>query len=111
MGVLAPVVAFAAAENVTTPDARFNVYVPSPEIVTMLYVFPLITVVPAHVVVPGVNKHVADAFSPVPEPSPPLPVTVVNDTEPPGNTTFVSGAAVGPVGGASTVGVIVAVAF
>mgnify|MGYP000518778872 CR=1 FL=1 len=28
MGVLAPVVAFPAAENVTTPDARFNVYVP-----------------------------------------------------------------------------------
>jgi hypothetical protein len=77
----------------------------------MLYVLPLITVVPAHVVVPGVNKHVADAFSPVPEPSPPAPVTVVNDTELPGKTTFVSGVAAGPDGGATTVGVIVAAAF
>jgi hypothetical protein len=111
MGVFVPVVALAAAANVTTPDARFNVYVPSPAIVTMLYVLPLMTVVPAHVVVPGVNKHVADAFSPVPEPSPPEPVTVAKDTELPGKTTFVSGVAVGPDGGATTVGVIVAAAF
>jgi hypothetical protein len=77
----------------------------------MLYVLPLMTVVPAHVVVPGVNKQVADVFSPVPEPSPPDPVTVVNDTELPGRTVFDSGSALGPLGGATTVGVIVAAAF
>jgi hypothetical protein len=69
------------------------------------------TVVPAHVVVPGVNKHVADAFRFVPEPRPPAPVTVVNDTELPGRTVFDSGSALGPLGGATTVGVIVAEAF
>ena len=110
MGVLAPVVAFAAAENVTTPDARFNVYVPSPEIVTMLYVLPLTTVVPAHVVVPGVNKHVAvgpDVARPDPVARPEAPVVVVNEIVAPGSTSLVSGFAVG-ASGAETVGVIVA---
>ena len=65
----------------------------------------------SHVEVPGTSKHVADAFRFVPEPRPPAPVTVVNDTEPPGMTDFVSGLAVGGLGGAPTVGVIVAAAI
>jgi hypothetical protein len=63
----------------------------------------------SHVEVPGTSKHVADAFRFVPEPRPPAPVTVVNDTEPPGMTDFVSGLAVGGLlTGGSTDGVIVA---
>jgi hypothetical protein len=59
--------------------------------------------------VPGTSKHVADAFRFVPEPSPPAPVTVVNDTEPPGITDFVCGVAEGGLlTGGCTVGVIVA---
>jgi hypothetical protein len=67
----------------------------------------------SHVEVPGTSKHVAFGplvTSPVPVPSPLAPVTVVNDTEPPGITDFVSGLAVGGLGGAPTVGVIVAAA-
>jgi hypothetical protein len=53
--------------------------------------------------------HLALVTSPVPEPRPPAPVTVVNDTDPPGITDLVSGLAVGGLlAGGSTDGVIVA---
>ena len=73
---------------------------PSPGIVT--------TPSASHVDVPGVNRHVADVLNAGPPvvAKPPLPVTVVKDTEPPGTTIFSSGAAAG-AGGGVTVGVIV----
>ena len=100
IGVFVPSVAFTSATYVTTPVDAFNVYVPSPAMVT--------TPSASHVVVPGVSKHVAEGFRPtVEEPKPPVPVTVVNVAVPPANTAFVSGVAAGPAGG-STNGVIVA---
>ena len=93
--------ALAAATNVTTPVAVFRVYVPSPAIST--------TPSASHSVVFGVYKHVTEAFSDTgDDPKPPAPVTVVNNTVPPGNTALVSDAAVG-ADGFDTVGVIVAV--
>ena len=55
------------------------------------------------------TKHVADEpeiARPVPDARPEPPVTLVNDTVPPGRTDFVSGVAVGALIG-STLGVIV----
>ena len=55
------------------------------------------------------TKHVADApeiARPTPDASPEPPVTLVNDTVPPGRTDFVSGVADGALIG-STLGVIV----
>ena len=63
----------------------------------------------SHVVVAGVNKQVSLApvvTRPVPVARPELPVIVVNVAVPPGNSDFVSGEAVGAVGG-STINVIV----
>jgi hypothetical protein len=92
----------AEAVNVTIPVAGSSTYVPSPTIVTELSA--------SHVVVPGVNRHVAvapDVASPVPVARPEAPVVVVKEIVPPGSTNLVSGFAVG-ASGAETVGVIVA---
>jgi hypothetical protein len=92
----------AEAVNVTIPVAGSSTYVPSPTIVTELSA--------SHVVVPGVNKHVAvgpEVASPVPVARPEAPVVVVNEIVAPGSTNLVSGFAVG-ASGAETVGVIVA---
>jgi hypothetical protein len=96
-----PDIAELSAVKVTMPVAGSSTYMPSPVIVTELSA--------SHVVVPGVNRHVAVApvvASPVPVARPEVPVVVVNATDEPGNTSFVSGVAVGAVGG-STVKVIV----
>jgi hypothetical protein len=63
----------------------------------------------SHVVVLGVNRHVAVApvvARPIPVARPEVPVIVVNATDEPGNRSFVSGVATGAAGG-STVNVIV----
>ena len=100
IGVFEPCVAFTSATKVTTPVEVFNVYVPSPAIVT--------TPSASHVVVLGVNKHVAEVLSPTPDvASAPVPVIVVNVAVPPGITAFDSGVATGNPG-IDTVGVIVA---
>jgi hypothetical protein len=90
-----------SAVNVTMPVAGSSTYVPSPVMVTELS--------ESHVVVPGVNRQVAVApvvARPVPVARPEEPVIVVNATEEPGSTIFVSGVATG-AGGGSTVKVIV----
>jgi hypothetical protein len=90
-----------SAVNVTMPVAGSSTYVPSPVIVTELSA--------SHVVVPGVNRHVAVApvvARPVPVAKPEEPVIVVKATDDPGSTSFVSGVATG-AGGGSTVNVIV----
>jgi hypothetical protein len=102
IGVLVPCVALASATNVTTPVATFNVYVPSPAIVTMPSA--------SHVVVFGVSRQVADVLSPAGDvASAPVPVSVVNVAVPPGITALDSGVATGALG-AATVGVTVALA-
>jgi hypothetical protein len=103
--VFVPAVAFASATNVTMPVVGFNVKVPSPAMVT--------TLSESHVVVVGVYRQVL--LSPlvcncVPVASPEVPVIVVNDTEFPRNTDFVSSDATGAVG-AATVGEIVAFTY
>ena len=100
IGVFEPCVAFTSATKVTTPVAAFNVYVPSPAIVT--------TPSASHVVVLGVSKHVTAAFNPaVAVANAPVPVIVVNVAVPPGITALLSGVATGN-GGGTTVGVMVA---
>lgn len=95
-----PCVAPASATKVTTPVEVFNVYVPSPEIVT--------TPSASQVVVLGVIKHVDAATRPTPEVAKPFePLIVVKVAVPPGITALVSGVATGAAG-AVTVGVIVA---
>jgi hypothetical protein len=96
-----PGIAELKAVNVTMPVAGSSTYVPSPVIVTELSA--------SHVVVPGVKRHVAVApvvARPVPVAKPDEPVIVVNATDEPGSTIFVSGVATGAAGG-STVRVIV----
>jgi hypothetical protein len=91
-----------SAVNVTMPVAGSSTYVPSPVMVTELSA--------SHVVVLGVNRHVAVApvvARPVPVARPEVPVIVVNATDEPGNKSFVSGEAVGG-GGGTTVGVMFA---
>ena len=66
----------------TTPVDVFNVYVPSPAIVT--------TPSASQVVVLGVIRHVTEALKPTPDVArPPVPVSVVKATVPPGITAFV----------------------
>ena len=99
--VFVPAVIELNAVNVTMPVAGSSTYVPSPVIVTEL--------LSSHVVVVGVNKHVALApvvTRPVPDARPEVPVIVVNVAVPPGNKDLVSGFATGAVGG-STINVIV----
>jgi hypothetical protein len=96
-----PGIAELKAVNVTMPVAGSSTYVPSPVIVTELSA--------SHVVVPGAKRHVAVApvvARPVPVAKPDEPVIVVNATDEPGSTIFVSGVATGAAGG-STVRVIV----
>ena len=100
--VFVPGMMEAEAVKVTTPVAGSRVHVPSPSIVTELLT--------AHVVVPGLNKHVAFGpvvTSPVPVARPDVPVMGVKEIVAPGKTNFVSGFAEGAPGGA-TVGVIIA---
>jgi hypothetical protein len=90
----------ADAVNVTMPVAGSRVQVPSPTIVMELSA--------SHVVVPGVNKHVAvgpDVARPDPLANPDVPVIGVKVIVAPGSTSLVSGVATGAPGGA-TVGVI-----
>ena len=97
-----PWVALTSATKVTTPVVVFNVYVPSPAMVT--------TPSASHDVVLGVIKQVDAATRPTPEVARPFePVIVVNVAVPPGITASVSGVATGAAG-AVTVGVIVALA-
>ena len=96
-----PDIAELSAVKVTTPVAGSSTYVPTPVISTELS--------ESHVVVPGLNKHVAFGpvvISPVPVARPPAPVVLVNATDAPGSTNFVCEVARGAVGGV-TVGVIV----
>jgi len=98
---LVPDIAELSAVNVTMPVAGSSTYVPSPVMVTELSA--------SHVVVLGVNRHVAVApvvARPVPVARPEAPVIVVNATDEPGNRSFVSGVAAGAAGG-STIKVIV----
>ena len=90
-----------SAVNVTMPVAGSSTYVPSPVMVTELSA--------SHVVVLGVNRHVAVApvvARPIPVARPEVPVIVLNATDEPGNRSFVSGVATGAAGG-STIKVIV----
>jgi hypothetical protein len=88
------------ATNVTTPVAWLIDQAPS------LFVSPVTQVFGVTLVF---TKHVADApeiARPVPVARPEPPVTLVNDTVPPGRTDLVSGVADGALIG-STLGVIV----
>ncbi len=98
--VFVPCVALTSATKVTTPVDVFNVYVPSPAMVT--------TPSASHVVVLGVIRQVTEVLKPTPEVASPLaPVNVVKVAVPPGITAFDSGVAIGTAG-IETVGVIVA---
>ena len=104
IGVLVPCVALASATNVTTPVAAFNVYVPSPAIVTM----PSESQLAGEEL--GTIKQVREVLRPTPDVAKaPVPVIVVNVAVPPGITALDSGVATGAFG-AVTVGVIVALA-
>ena len=97
-----PGVTFAAATKVTTPVEVFNVYVPSPAIVTM----PSASQVAGDDA--GVMRQVAAVSkAAVDVARPEAPVKVVNATVPPGMIDFVSGVAAGGAGSA-TVTVMVA---
>jgi len=97
-----PWVALTSATKVTTPVVVFNVYVPSPAMVTIPSA--------SQVVVLGVTKQVDAATRPTPEVAKPFaPVIVVKVAVPPGMTASVSAVATGAAG-AVTVGVIVALA-
>lgn len=97
-GVFVPGVAPAEAAYVTTPVEVLSVYVPCPVIVTDVL----------QTESAGSMRHVADVVNdgPPDDASPPVPVSVVNATEPPGTTVFCCGAAFG-AGGGVTVGVMV----
>ena len=102
IGVLVPCVALASATNVTTPVAAFNVYVPSPAMVTI----PSASQLAGEEL--GTIKQVREVLRPTPDVAKaPVPVIVVNVAVPPGITALDSRVAVGAAG-RETVGVIVA---